>query len=397
LDAFKNYLDAARGSWKRAGPRKTEFPSTPASKLIAKHATMNSDHDKERVRRQEQEREDARRQFEEARRAGARPAGIRQFGSSAAAVEAVEQAFKAETVGLVTRAEFVSKRDTIAERLGVEDKRRRDDAEEAAWAERERARAKRAKAERRSKLSFGDEEDEEEDDEEGAAAAEDAAAEPKPDAVVGAAGGAADAAATAPPPPRRFAGVGKDPTAAAAFLPDRDRECAEEALRAQLRAEYAAAQAAARAEPLEITYSYWNGAGHRRTLTVARGDTVAAFLKAAAAQLAPHFRELRAAGASSLMYVKEDVILPGNVAFHDLIEARAQGRSGPLFQFGVRAAAGAVADPRAAPQDAHAGKVMERHWYARHKHQFPFSRYAPLDLEGAHAAPGGAGGGAGGA
>jgi hypothetical protein len=52
-------------------------------------------------------------------------------------------------------------------------------------------------------------------------------------------------------------------------------------------------QAALKAEPLEITYSYYNGAGHRRQITVAKGDTVGRFLKGVQEQLAQQFREMR--------------------------------------------------------------------------------------------------------
>ena len=33
-------------------------------------------------------------------------------------------------------------------------------------------------------------------------------------------------------------------------------------------------------EPLEITYSYWDGTGHRRKVAVRKGDTIADFLRA---------------------------------------------------------------------------------------------------------------------
>ena len=36
-------------------------------------------------------------------------------------------------------------------------------------------------------------------------------------------------------------------------------------------------------------------------------------------QLSPDFRELRGVGASDLLYVKEDIILPHPVSFYDLI------------------------------------------------------------------------------
>ena len=50
---------------------------------------------------------------------------------------------------------------------------------------------------------------------------------------------------------------------------------------------------AAKNEALEVTYSFWDGAGHRRSAQVKKGDTILAFLQAALKQLAPDFRELR--------------------------------------------------------------------------------------------------------
>jgi hypothetical protein len=46
--------------------------------------------------------------------------------------QVIEHAFKNETVGLVTREQFVEKRLTIEERLKEEEKRRRHEAEEEA-------------------------------------------------------------------------------------------------------------------------------------------------------------------------------------------------------------------------------------------------------------------------
>ena len=50
---------------------------------------------------------------------------------------------------------------------------------------------------------------------------------------------------------------------------------------------------AVKSEKLEVTYSYWDGAGHRHTCHVRKGDTVLTFLQAALKQLLPDFRELR--------------------------------------------------------------------------------------------------------
>ena len=50
-------------------------------------------------------------------------------------------------------------------------------------------------------------------------------------------------------------------------------------------------------EPLEVTYSFWDGAGHRRMAKVKKGDTILTFLQAAMKQLLPDFRELRCSSA----------------------------------------------------------------------------------------------------
>lgn len=48
-------------------------------------------------------------------------------------------------------------------------------------------------------------------------------------------------------------------------------------------------------EPLEVTYSYFDGSGHRRLITVKQGDTIGDFLKAVREQLAPDFKDIRSA------------------------------------------------------------------------------------------------------
>jgi protein FAM50 len=57
-------------------------------------------------------------------------------------------------------------------------------------------------------------------------------------------------------------------------------------------------------ELLEITYSYWDGSGHRRKIEVMKGDTVGTFLRKIREQLAPSFRELRTAEVANMMYIK---------------------------------------------------------------------------------------------
>lgn len=65
-----------------------------------------------------------------------------------------------------------------------------------------------------------------------------------------------------------------------------------------------AQQETVKSEPLSITYSYWDGSGHRRNITVKKGDTIGQFLKAVREQLATQFRELRHVSVDNLMYIK---------------------------------------------------------------------------------------------
>ncbi|MEW5303656.1 MAG: hypothetical protein WDW36_006327 [Sanguina aurantia] len=391
---------------------------------------VGTSEDVARIRRQEKQRGDARKKFESLKKESedrVDGAGLRQFGVST--TEALEHAFKNETVGLVTKAEFVQKRTTLQERI-EEEMRRKVRALEAA-ALREKERRRREKGGSRPRLSFTEEEGEEEADEGGSSAAQhtaptlppgflaaaaaaaaangsssaadptasDASADESPAA---AAAGPSKPAATSDPAGSRcaaldpaqeaggggplakrakFGKLGKDPSVKTSFLPDKQREQQEEELRSTLRKEWQAGQDRAKAEPLEITYSYWDGAGHRRSIVVPKGATIGAFLKGVRDQLAPEFRELRSASVDNLIYVKEDLIMPHHHTFHDLIINKARGKSGPLFDFTVREDVRVVNDATKEKTDSHAGKIVERHWYDKNKHIFPASRWEIFDVE----------------
>ena len=69
-----------------------------------------------------------------------------------------------------------------------------------------------------------------------------------------------------------------------------------------------------------------------------KGTTIGQFLEEARKQLVDTgFRELRAASNDTMMYIKEDLIIPNHLSFYDLIVTKARGKSGPLFHFDVRA------------------------------------------------------------
>ena len=120
------------------------------------------------------------------------------------------------------------------------------------------------------------------------------------------------------------------------------------------------------------------------------------------------------------MYVKEDLIIPHHISFYDLISTKARGKSGPLFHFdvhedirtqndariekdeshaGVHACVWVLPVSQTCPlhtvlsafsssttpqifltwELAHAGKIVDRHWYNRNKHIFPASRWEDYD------------------
>lgn len=60
----------------------------------------------------------------------------------------------------------------------------------------------------------------------------------------------------------------KNPAVDTSFLPDRDREEKERREREELRKEWIHKQEEIKNEDIEITYSYWDGSGHRKTVIV---------------------------------------------------------------------------------------------------------------------------------
>ncbi|EMS47502.1 Protein XAP5 CIRCADIAN TIMEKEEPER [Triticum urartu] len=266
-----------------------------------------------KIRRLEKQREAERRKIEELKNKNAdgQP-GLLQFGSSTS--EILETAFKKETVGLVTREQYVEKRVNIRTKIEEEEKEKLQKLQQE---EEELQMQKRKKRRVRGdpRLSFyddignGSDEDEFENQE------------------------------------TQKKQLGKDPTVETSFLPD----------------------------------SYWDGTGHRRAIQVRKGDSIGEFLRAVQQQLAPEFREVRTTSVENLLYVKEDLIIPHQHSFYELIINKARGKSGPLFHFDVHEDVRTIADATKEKDESHAGKVVERHWYEKNKHIFPASRWEIYD------------------
>ena len=176
--------------------------------------------------------------------------------------------------------------------------------------------------------------------------------------------------------------VRKNPNVKTDFLPDRERDDAERRLRMELQEKFQKDQARKKLESLPVVYSYWNGTGHRRKIIVKRGDTIGQFLRAVQEQLAMEFRSMKTAHVSNMMYIKEDMILPHDVTFHELMENKVRGKSGPLFAFHVSDEGSRQPNQGLGQQEeAHAGKVVESHWYGKNKHIFPAKNWIAFDKE----------------
>lgn len=163
------------------------------------------------------------------------------------------------------------------------------------------------------------------------------------------------------------------------LLPDREREEEERVLREKLAAEWRERQRKLKEEEIEITFSYWDGSGHRRVVRMKKGNSIYQFLQACLETLRKDFNELRSVTADQLMYVKEDLIIPHHYTFYDFIVTKARGKSGPLFSFDVHEDVRLIADATVEKDESHAGKVLLRSWYERNKHIFPASRWEPYD------------------
>ncbi|CAI5747473.1 unnamed protein product [Peronospora destructor] len=171
----------------------------------------------------------------------------------------------------------------------------------------------------------------------------------------------------------------KNPNVETYFLPDKEREKEEARERQRLRAEWEAEQEVIKNENVAVTYSYWDGSGHRREITVSKKTTIGKYLELVKQQLVSEFAELRGVGAENLIYIKEDLIIPHHYSFYDLIVTKARGKSGPLFHFDVHDDVRLLQDRRVEKDESHPGKVVDRHWYEKNKHIFPASRWEVYD------------------
>ncbi|KAK4030354.1 hypothetical protein OUZ56_023355 [Daphnia magna] len=286
--------------------------------------------------------------------------------------DAVEQQLKTSTIGLVTLDEMKAKQEVIVQEREKQLAKKLKEKEREIERELEAKRAEKKKQKQQIKsLSFKLDNDEEEEGDQ-----EEIQSAPSPKIL-------ADESESLDkseeePAAKKIKG-NKNPDVDTSFLPDRDREEEENKLREELRQEWVTKQEALKQEPIEITYSYWDGSGHRKTTRMKKGNTIYQFLQRCLDSLRKDFHELKTISADQLMYVKEDLIIPHHYSFYDFIVTKARGKSGPLFSFDVHDDIRIVSDASVEKDESHAGKVLLRNWYERNKHIFPASRWEPYD------------------
>jgi protein FAM50 len=299
----------------------------------------------------------------------------------------IERSFKSKTVGLVSAADFKAaaieaEKPAEAEQAQLETEEERAQREKAA----KKARKRKLKEKRKimSTLSFaGDEEaqdfysHEDEDLDDNNITIKDSNNSNKDS---GNDNGLHAPTTTTTTTTTTTKGMKKNPAVDTSFLPDKARDEQAAAERIRLELEWKDRQELVKQERLQITYSYWDGSGHRKECKCCKGDTIGDFLEQVRKDLCGSFKELNSVAADALLYVKEDLIIPQDLTFYDLIATKARGKSGPLFHFDVHddVRVGAI-DTRIEKDESHPGKVVERRWYERNKHIFPASRWELYD------------------
>lgn len=254
-----------------------------------------------------------------------------------------EERFKMSTVGLSSIEDFKKKRLMVEEMKAAAEKKQKKARKKL------RKMAEKERKKKLSALTFAD--DDEEEDE----AEKDEFAKHKK---------------------RRLA---KDPSVDTFFLKDKARDDEDAALRKKFADEWQGEQDVIKKEKIEVTYSYWDGSGHRRQTEVEKGTTIEKFLEKIRRECAETFHELRGLQSEHLMYIKEDLIIPHHYSFYDLIVSKARGKSGPLFHFDVHDDIRLRADTRVEKDESHAGKIITRSYYERNQHIFPVNRWEVYD------------------
>ncbi len=146
-------------------------------------------------------------------------------------------------------------------------------------------------------------------------------------------------------------------------------------MREELRQEWLRKQEEMKKEDVEITYSYWDGTAIERQSSARKATTIAHFLERCRQQVS----ELRGVSVDSMMYIKEDLIIPHHYSFYDFIVNKARGKSGPLFNFDVHDDIRLVADASVEKDESSCGQGGGEVVLQPNKHVWPYSRWEVYD------------------
>ncbi|XP_075951561.1 protein FAM50A isoform X2 [Anarhichas minor] len=183
--------------------------------------------------------------------------------------DAVEAELKSSTVGLVTLNDMKAKQEALVKEREKQLAKKEQSKELQLKLEKQKEKKRKEEQKRKiASLSFNPEDEGEEEEEE---ENEDEELDYSP---------------------ARKKYLGKNPDVDTSFLPDRDREEEENRLREELRQEWELKQEKIKSEEIEITFSYWDGSGHRKTVKMKKGNTIQNFLQRALEVLRKDFSEL---------------------------------------------------------------------------------------------------------
>lgn len=178
---------------------------------------------------------------------------------------AVEQQLKTSTIGLVTLNEMKAKQENIVkerERKLAQKEREKEQEKERALAAKQAEKNKQKRQIQALSFNLDEDEDENDNDNDNDNENEDEISDSTETSVK-----SQDVHSSEPVIKK----IKKNPDVDTSFLPDREREEEENKLREELRQEWARKQNALKEEEIEITFSYWDGSGHRRSVIMKKG------------------------------------------------------------------------------------------------------------------------------
>lgn len=161
----------------------------------------------------------------------------------------------------------------------------------------------------------------------------------------------------------------------------------------QRQAEEAARAERAKATPIRLTLSFYDGADHRFFVDFKRGDSIGELLQKCRLEYGP----LRGILLENLMFVKENLILPPELSVYDLerMGALKDGGRGPhhsnsLFSFSLQkkdqktvhepGTQVILSDEDMIETDASRNaKIFTKTWFERNKHLLPAKHWIPFD------------------